>query len=93
MAQVKKFQTGGVLTVNGKTYTPEQINEFLQNGGFSSRERAALAETVNSIAEGKARELDANANQILGEEVLNDFVDFYGGRVRRAEKNIGRNSK
>lgn len=93
MAQVKKFQPGGVLTVNGKTYTPEQINEFLQNGGFSSRERAALAETVNSIADGKARELDANANQILGEEVLNDFVDFYGGRVRRAEKNIGRNSR
>lgn len=87
MAQVKKFQQGGTLTINGKTYTIDQINEYINQGGFDPQQRAALAGTINAIASGRSRTLDRNANSVSGEGVEGDFVDFYGGNEKRADKN------
>lgn len=87
MAQVKKFQAGGGLLLNGKTYTAEQINEYLNQSGMSSQERAAISGTVNAIASGKQRSLDRNANSISGDGIVDDFASFYG-----SEKKAGRNS-
>ena len=92
MAQVKKFQTGGTLKINGKDYTVDQLNEYMNSGGFSSQERAALAGTINAIAQGASRTFDRNANSISGEDVYSDFTDFYGND-RKAEKNSGRSIK
>ena len=92
MAQVRKFQPGGTLTINGKQYTAEQINEYLNSANLSSQERAALAGTVNAIANGQSRTFDRNANSLSGEGVQEDFSRFYGND-KRAEKNVGRNSK
>lgn len=92
MAQVKKFQTGGTLKINGKDYTVDQLNEYMNSGGFSSQERAALAGTINAIAQGASRTFDRNANSISGEDVHSDFTDFYGND-RKAEKNSGRSRK
>lgn len=94
MAQVRKYQSGGGLYINGKQYTAEQINEYLNQGGFDSQERAALAGTVNAIASGARRDLDRNANSISGEGVQSDFTDFYGGNEKRAARNrTGRNTR
>ena len=92
MAQVKKLQSGGALTINGKQYTAEQINEYINSANLSSQERAALAGTVNAIANGQSRTLDRNANSISGEGVQDDFSGFYGND-RRAKKNVGRSSR
>lgn len=92
MAQVKKLQSGGTLTINGKQYTAEQINEYINSANLSSQERAALAGTVNAIANGQSRTLDRNANSISGEGVQDDFSGFYGND-RRAKKNVGRSSR
>lgn len=83
MAQVKKFNGGGTLNVNGKEYTAEQINEYLSSGLFSSQERAALAGTVNAIQEGKTRYLDANSNSLSGDGDVNaDFANYFGSEAR-----------
>lgn len=93
MAQVRKFQEGGVLKINGKTYTPDQINEYINQAGLSSQERAALAGTINAIASGQSRTLDRNANSISGVNVTDDFINFYGSE-KRAEKNAtGRSNR
>lgn len=92
MAQVKKFQPGGKLTINGKDYTIDQINEYMNSGGFSSQERAALAGTIQSIAGGASRTFDRNANSISGEGVTDDFTGFYGSE-KRAERNQGRSTR
>ena len=92
MAQVKKLQSGGTLTVNGKQYTADQINEYINSANLSSQERAALAGTVNAIANGRFRTLDRNANSLSGEGVQEDFSGFYGND-KRAEKNVGKNSR
>ena len=93
MAQIKKFQPGGTLSLNGKTYTAEQINEYINQAGLSSQERAALAGTINAIASGQQRTLDRNANSISGNNLTNDFVDFYGGNEKRVEKNSGKGTR
>lgn len=92
MAQVKKFQSGGKLTINGKDYTIDQLNEYMNSGGFSSQERAALAGTIQSIANGASRTFDRNANSISGEGVTDDFTGFYGSE-KRAERNQGRSTR
>lgn len=93
MAQVQKFQKGGVLNLNGKQYTAEQINEYLNHSDFSSQERAALAGTINAIASGSDRTLDANANSISGSGADNDFINFFGSK-KRADKNAtGRSTR
>ena len=92
MAQVKKFQPGGKLTINGKDYTIDQLNEYMNSGGFSSQERAALAGTIQSIANGASRTFDRNANSISGEGVTDDFTGFYGSE-KRAERNQGRSTR
>ena len=92
MAQVRKFQPGGKLTINGKDYTIDQLNEYMNSGGFSSQERAALAGTIQSIAGGASRTFDRNANSISGDGVTNDFADFYGN-AEKAERNQGRSTR
>ena len=92
MAQVKKLQSGGVLNINGKQYTADQINEYINKSGFSSEERAALAETVNAISSGAQIKLDRNANSLSGENVQSYFSDFYGSD-KKAAKNDGRSAK
>ena len=92
MAQVKRLQPGGKLTINGKNYTIDQINEYMNSGGFSSQERAALAGIVNSIASGASRNFDRNANSISGEGVTEDLAQFYGSETKAA-KNSGRSTK
>ena len=92
MAQVKKLQTGGKLTINGKEYTINQINEYMNSGGFSSQERAALAGIVNSIANGASRNFDRNANSISGEGVTEDLAQFYGNE-KKAIRNSGRSTR
>lgn len=92
MAQVRKFNTGGALIINGKQYTAEQINEYINSANLSSSERAALAGTVNAIAKGESRVLDRNANSLIGEGVQEDFSGFYGND-KRGSKNVGRSSK
>ena len=83
MAQVKKFNGGGTLSVNGEEFTAEQINEYLGSGLFSSQERAALSGTVNAIQEGKTRYLDANSNSLSGDGDVNaDFADYFGSETR-----------
>lgn len=94
MAQVRKFNSGGgMLKLNGKDYTAEQINEYLNQSELSSEERAALAGVVNAIASGKIRSLDRNANTLSGDDVSGDFSKFYGND-KRSEKNAsGRGSR
>jgi hypothetical protein len=91
MAQVKKLQSGGTLTINGKQYTAQQINDYINQAGFSPEERAAIAGTVNAIASGAQVGLDRNANSLSGENVQSYFTDFYGND-KKAAKNIGRNA-
>lgn len=86
MAQVKKLQQGGTLNINGKEYTVEQINEYLDSGQFDAQERASLAGTVRAIQEGKARYLDVNSNSLSGDgDVNEDFAEYFGshGRANR----------
>ena len=92
MAQVKKFQPGGKLTISGKDYTIDQLNEYMNSGGFSSQERAALAGTIQSIAGGASRTFDRNANSISGEGVTDDFTGFYGSE-KKAERNQGKSTR
>ena len=94
MAQVKKLQQGGTLNVNGKEYTAEQINDYLDSGQFSSQERAALAGTVRAIQEGKSRYLDANSNSLSGDgDVNTDFADYFGSEFRANRGRSGWNTK
>lgn len=86
MAQIKKLQQGGMLDINGKKYTAEQLNEYLSSGQFSSQERAALAGTVRAIEEGNARYLDANSNSLSGDGNVNDDFAEYFGSERRANR-------
>ena len=86
MAQIKKLQQGGMLDINGKKYTAEQLNEYLSSGQFSSQERAALAGTIRAIEEGKARYLDANSNSLSGDGNVNDDFAEYFGSERRANR-------
>lgn len=86
MAQIKKLQQGGMLDINGKKYTAEQLNEYLSSGQFSSQERAALAGTIRAIEEGKARYLDANNNSLSGDGNVNDDFAEYFGSERRANR-------
>jgi hypothetical protein len=93
MAQVKKLQSGGTLTINGKQYTAEQLNNYINQAGFSSEERSSIAGLISAIASGQNRSLDRNANSVSGENIKDDFSSFYGGDEKRMEKNIGRNSR
>ena len=93
MAQVKKLQQGGVLNLNGKQYTAEQINEYINQAGLSSQERAALAGTVNAIASGQIRDLDRNANSLSGIGVTDDFVNFYGNEKRAQRNETGKSTR
>ena len=92
MAQVKKFQSGGTLTINGKQYTAQQINDYINQVGFNPEERAAIAGTVNAIASGAQVDLDRNANSLSGENVQSYFAGFYGND-KKAAKNDGRSAK
>ena len=93
MAQVKKLQTGGILNLNGKQYTAEQINEYINQAGLSSQERAALAGTINAIASGQTRDLDRNANSLSGVGVTDDFTNFYGSEKRAQKNETGKSTR
>lgn len=92
MAQVRKFQEGGgMLTINGKQYTAQQINDYINQAGFNPEERAAIAGTVNAIASGAQVSLDRNANSLSGENIQSYFSDFYGNDTK-AQNNVGRSA-
>lgn len=85
MAQVRKFYDGGTLTVNGKEYTAEQVNEYLSSGLFDPQEREALAGVVSAIQNGSDRYLDANSNSLSGDGNVNEDFAAYFGSLERAE--------
>ena len=91
MAQVKKFQEGGMLTINGKQYTAQQINDYINQAGFDPEERAAIAGTVNAIASGAQVSLDRNANSLSGDNIQSYFSGFYGNDTK-AQNNVGRSA-
>ena len=78
--------------INGKEYTAQQINDYINQAGFNPEERAAIAGTVNAIASGAQVDLDRNANSLSGENVQSYFADFYGND-KKAAKNDGRSAK
>lgn len=92
MAQVRKFQEGdGMLTINGKQYTAQQINDYINQAGFDPEERAAIAGTVNAIASGAQVSLDRNANSLSGDNIQSYFSGFYGNDTK-AQNNVGRSA-
>ena len=91
MAQVRKFKEGG-LSVNGKLYTPQQVNDYLNDIGMAPERRAALAQAINNMESGEQYGLDRNANQFIGENVQDAFIDFYGnGNEKKGERKVKRN--
>lgn len=97
MAQVRKFKEGG-LSVNGKLYTPQQVNDYLNDIGMAPERRAALAQAINNMESGKQYGLDRNANQFIGENVQDAFNDFYGNGndkkgERKAKRNVGKSAR
>lgn len=94
MAQVRKFDEGGTLTINGHEYTAEQITEFLNSGAFNSQEKEALAGVVASIRDGKDRYLDPNSNSLTGDgDVNGDFAAYFGSEKRARRGSSGWNTR
>lgn len=86
MAQVRKFDMGGTLTINGHEFTAEQLTEFLNSGAFNSQEKEALSGVVDAIRNGKDRYLDPNSNSLTGTgDVNEDFIGYFGSE-RRANR-------
>lgn len=85
MAQIRKFSSGGSFTYNGKNYTAEQLDEFIHNSGLSEEEISALSGTVSAIKNGENRLYDAKSNSLSGNNVNDDFTDYFGSQ-RRANK-------
>ena len=80
-----------MLTINGKQYTAQQINDYINQAGFDPEERAAIAGTVNAIASGAQVSLDRNANSLSGDNIQSYFSDFYGDDTK-AQNNVGRSA-
>jgi hypothetical protein len=63
MAQVRKYNTGGIF-VDGVQLSEEQINNALT--GASAEARAQWADTLNAARSGQRVDIDSNANSVTG---------------------------
>lgn len=72
--------------IGDRTYTVEEINEFLDNSSFDPQQRAALAGVINAANDGKVITYDPNAKTFAHKDIHEMFAPFFGSE-RRASRN------
>lgn len=72
--------------IGNRTYTVDEINEFLDNTNFDSQQRAALAGLINAANNGETIKYDPNAKTFGHKDIHKMFAPFFGSE-RRASRN------
>ena len=98
MSQIKKYQEGGGLYINGKRYSYKDVRDYIDSGagGFTDEDLKAGEGFLRSLENGNQR--DIIDNSIYGEGITDDFSQYYGANPNsqesseRAARRIRRNN-
>jgi hypothetical protein len=95
MAQIRKFNGGGGITIGTRKYSYDEINEYLDSIGADPQSRAALAGIVDQAInlDGKNITYNPNSNTLAGPDVSKYLVDYFGSERRTAKNNAGRSRR
>lgn len=76
--------------IGNRTYTVDEINEFLDNTNFNSQQRAALAGLINAANNGETIKYDPNAKTFAHKDIHKMFAPFFGSENRASRNAPGK---